>query len=249
MNRRSVPWQAAVPVAWLLAFLVVPAAIVAAKALSAEGLRSLLAADTARLLWRSFRIAAETTGVCLVLAYPLAAYIAGSGPWTRALLLFLVVLPSWTNLLVRTCALQFLFRPLGILWTEAAVVLGLVHGYLPFMVLPLYLSLEKVPDRLLEAARDLGCSPASAFLRVTVPLTLPGIAAGSILVFIPVLGTFATPELLGGADYFLLGSRINDRFVFAPNPVAGSADTLVLVGFTLVLAALYHRVRGAEGLL
>ena len=149
---------------------------------------------------------------------------------------------------MRTYALMFLLRPADLLYTEGAVVFGLVHSYLPFMVLPLYASLEKLPRRLLEASQDLGASPFRTFWSVTVPLTLPGIAAGCILVFIPVLGAFATPELMGGAHVRMVGSQINLYFVQARNAAAGSALTLVLMVLTIGLTWAYHRVRKTEGL-
>jgi spermidine/putrescine transport system permease protein len=128
------------------------------------------------------------------------------------------------------------------------VIAGLAHGYLPFMILPLYASLEKVPQRLIEAAMDLGASPWRAFWAVTVPLTMPGVAAGCILVFIPVLGSFATPELLGGREATMYGSMINFEFTTGQNPAAGSALTIVLTVFTLLLTGLYYRIRKTEGL-
>src|SRR5688572_29499059 len=207
---------------WLAAFLVLPAAMLAAAAVSSEGLRTFLMPETALLLGRSFRIAAVTTLLSLVLGYPLAYYIAGAPPARRGLLLFLVVLPFWTNLLVRTYAIMFLLRPAGLLYSETAVVFGLVHSYLPFMVLPLYASIEKVPGRLVEAARDLGARPSEAFLRVTMPLTMPGIVAGCVLVFIPVLGAFAIPELLGGARVPMIGSQVNLYFMRVHNEAAGA---------------------------
>ncbi len=236
------------PAGWLGAFLLVPTAALAASAFSADGLRYLLSPETLRLLLRSLRIAAISTALCLAIGYPVAYFIAGCAPRTRNLLLFLVVLPFWTNLLVRTYALMFLLRPAGALYTEAAVIFGLVHSYLPFMVLPLYASIEKLPPRVLEAARDLGAGPVRTFLRITLPLTMPGIAAGTILVFIPTLGAFATPEILGGAHVFMIGSQINFYYARAHNPAAGSALTLVLMALALALTWAYHRIRRAEGL-
>jgi spermidine/putrescine transport system permease protein len=236
------------PAGWLVLFLVVPSAMLALSAFSQEGLRALGEATTWILFWRSFRIAALSTALCLVLSYPVAWFIAGCSPKWRNLLLFLVVLPFWTNLLVRTYALMVVLRPLGLLHTETAVVLGLIHNFLPFMVLPLYGSIEKLPRGLLEAAQDLGASPARTFWKVAVPLTMPGIAAGCILVFIPTLGIFALPEFLGGARAPMLGGQINLYFTRTHNPEAGSALTLVLLILTIGLTGLYHRLRKTEGL-
>lgn len=240
-------WLLLPPTAWLLLFLVVPTAILCAAAFSAEGRAYMTDGDTLRLLWRSIRIATAATGLCLVAGYPVAYFIAGCGPKWRNLLLFLVVLPFWTNLLVRTYALIFVLRPTGFLYHEGAVIFGLFHSYLPFMVLPLYTSIEKLPKRLLEASQDLGASPWQTFLRVTLPLTMPGIAAGSILVFIPVLGAFALPELMGGESVRMIGSVIDIHFG-QQNRAAGSALTLVLVLFTTALTWLYYRFRRTEGL-
>ena len=235
------------PVAWLLVFLVIPTAIVAAQAFSFEGLRQ-FNPDTFRLLAKSLWIALEVTVACLAVGYPVAMFIAGCGPGWRNFLLFLIVLPFWTSVIVRTFAQISLLRPLGWYLTMPGVIVGLAHGYLPFMILPLYVSLEKVPRRLLEAAEDLGASPWRAFLSVTVPLTTPGIAAGCILVFIPVLGSFATPELLGGRQATMYGSLINLQFTTGQNPAAGSALTLVLTALTLALTGLYYRLSKTEGL-
>ncbi len=236
------------PTSWLFVFLLIPTGVVAASAFSAEGLKYLLDADTLRLVGRSVWIALLSTGISLVVGYPVAWFIAGCGPRWRNFLLFLVVLPFWTNLLVRTYALMFLARPMGILYTEGAVVLGLVHGYIPFMILPLYASIERLPKRLMEASQDLGASRWTTFWRVAVPLTMPGIAAGCILVFIPVLGAFATPEFMGGTAVRMVGSQIELYFVQTNNPAAGSALTLLLVFLTVALTWLYHRVRKTEGL-
>jgi spermidine/putrescine transport system permease protein len=235
------------PTAWLAAFVLVPAAVVAAQAFSGEGLRQ-FNADTARLLGKSLLIAAEVTLVCLLAGYPVAWFIAGCSPGWRSALLLLVILPFWTSVIVRTYALIFLLRPIGWYLTIPGVVAGLAHSYLPFMILPLYVSIEKVPKRLLEAAQDLGASPWRAFWSVTVPLTMPGIAAGCLLVFVPVLGSFATPELLGGSRAVMYGSQISFHFTTGQNPAAGSALTLVLTGLTVALTWLYARLRKSEGL-
>ena len=235
------------PVVWLLFFLVLPTAIVAAQAFSLEGLKQ-FNADSFRLLVKSLWISLEVTGVCLLAGYPVAMFIAGCTPRWRNFLLFLVILPFWTSIIVRTFAQIQLLRPIGWYLTMPGVIAGLAHGYLPFMILPLYVSLEKVPPRLLEAAADLGAAPWRAFCSITVPLTMPGVAAGCLLVFVPVLGSFATPELLGGRQATMYGSLINLQFTTGQNPAAGSALTLVLTALTLVLTGLYYRIRGTEGL-
>jgi len=233
------------PTAWLVVFLVLPTAVLAVSAFSVEGLKALAHAGTWLLFWRSFWIAVVSTAVCLAVSYPVAYFIAGCTPRWRNLLLFLVVLPFWTNLLVRTYALKFCLDPIG--WTDTgAVIFAIVQNFLPFMILPLYSSIEKLPARLLEASQDLGASPARTFWKVTVPLTMPGIAAGCILVFIPVLGVFALPEFINERTV-LIGSQIN-LYYGQGNVGAGSALTLVLMVFTVVLTWLYARLRKSEGL-
>ncbi|MDQ2712978.1 MAG: ABC transporter permease, partial [Acidobacteriota bacterium] len=166
------------------------------------------------ILWRSIWVAAVATLLCLVIAFPLALFISRTGQ-RKTLLLNLVMLPFWTSFLIRTYAWMFLLRdtgvintllqslhlirePLPLLFNTGAVILGLVYGYLPFMVLPLYATLEKLDWTLLDAAGDLGASPSVALWRVIVPLSRPGIVAGGLLVFIPCIGAYLTPDLLGG---------------------------------------------------
>jgi len=236
------------PAAWLVIFLLVPTAVVAALAFRPDGIRTLLWAGTWTLLGRSLAVAALSTALCLVASYPVAYFIAGCTPRWRNVLLFLVVLPFWTNLLVRTYSLMFVLRPLGLLNTPAAAVLGLVHSFLPFMILPLYASIEKLPRRLLEASQDLGASPWRTFWKITVPLTMPGIGAGSILVFIPVFGIFALPEILCGESLTMVGNQINLLFKNDERSAGGAALTLLLMLSTLGLTFLYHRLRKTEGL-
>ncbi|HZE97558.1 MAG TPA: ABC transporter permease [Planctomycetota bacterium] len=235
------------PTAWLVVFLVIPTAVLALAGFSAEGLKALGEPVTWLLFWRSFRIALVSTAFCLVVSYPVACFIAGCSPRWRSLLLFLIVLPFWTNLLVRTYALKFCLDPLGWSNSEAAVVVALVQSFLPFMILPLYSSIEKLPVRLLEASQDLGASPARTFWSVTVPLTMPGIAAGCILVFIPILGIFALPEFIDERTP-MVGSQINLYFMKNRNPGAGSALTLILMVLTITLTGIYSRFRKSEGL-
>jgi spermidine/putrescine transport system permease protein len=234
------------PAVWLAVFLVLPTAVLAAAAFSADGLQALGRAETWLLFWRSFWIALVSTAVCLAVSYPVAYFIAGCAPKRRNLLLFLVVLPFWTNLLVRTYALKFCLDPLG--WSDTgAVIFAIVQNFLPFMILPLYASIEKLPPRLLEASQDLGASPARTFWTVTVPLTMPGIAAGCILVFIPVLGIFALPEFIHEPTR-MIGGQINLYFMKLSNPKAGAALTLVLMALTITLTWSYSRFKKSEGL-
>jgi spermidine/putrescine transport system permease protein len=216
------------------------------------------------ILWRSFWIACLSTLGCLLLGFPLALFISRSGK-RKHLYLSLVILPFWTSFLVRTYAWMFLLRdtglintaleklglihsPLPLLYNDGAVILGLVYGYLPFMVLPLYATLERLDRNLLEAAADLGARPAAALARVVVPLCGPGIRAGSILVFIPCLGAYLTPDLLGGGKTVMIGNLIQNQFTTARDWPFGSAVSLVLMAIVMLVLMAFLR-REKEGLL
>ncbi len=206
------------------------------------------------VLERSIVISVVTTILALLVSYPIAIVIARATRW-RALLLFLVVLPFWTSFLVRTYATIFLLRdtglinrvleyvgvihePLRMLYTPGAVLFGLVTGFVPFMVLPIYASLEKLDPALLEAAEVLGATEWRRFVRVTWPLTLPGVAAGSLLVFVPALGSFLTSDLLGGAKVELIGNLVQNQFTTARNWPFGSALSFLLL--LVVMAGMLH---------
>jgi spermidine/putrescine transport system permease protein len=212
------------------------------------------------IAWRSFWIASLTTVLCLVIAYPFAYYLATRPPRIRAILLVLVMIPFWSNFLVRTFAwrlllstdgpfvraLEFIgFTEVRLLFTPTAVVLGLVYGYLPFMILPLYASIERLDHSLVEAARDLYATGWEAFRRVTWPLSRPGVIAGSILVFIPSFGAYVTPEVLGGTGTTMLGSYISRQFVgTASDWPFGSALSVAILFVMLIAATFYFRSGG-----
>jgi spermidine/putrescine transport system permease protein len=200
--------------------------------------------------------------MCLLLGYPVAYLIARSARW-RHLLLLLVVLPFWTSFLVRTFAMIFLLRdtglindwllrlgltrePLTILYTPAAVMVGLVYGFLPFMILPVYASLEKLDSSLLEAAEVLGARPSARFWRVTLPLSMPGVIAGSLLVFIPALGSFLTPDLLGGGKQMMIGNLVQNQFSAARNWPFGSAASFIVMVLVFMAVLIYLRIRRRE---
>ncbi|MBU8876044.1 ABC transporter permease subunit [Reyranella sp. MMS21-HV4-11] len=206
----------------------------------------------------SIRIAATSTLVALLLGYPMAYAIARAAPQRRPLLLMLVVLPFWTSFLIRIYAWmglladnglieQFLrwtglaANPGTILGTEWAVHLGIVYAYLPFMVLPLYATLEKLDDSLLEAAADLGAKPFAAFLTVTLPLSLPGIVAGCLLVFIPAVGEFVIPDLLGGTETLMIGKVLWDEFFTNGDWPLASAVAVCLLVLLVGPIALFQR--------
>ncbi len=217
-----------------------------------------------RILGRSFWIAGISTAFCLLLGFPLALFISRSGE-RKNLYLTLVMLPFWTSFLVRTYAWMFLLRdtglintvlqkiglihdPLPLLYNDGAVILGLVYGFLPFMVLPLYASLERLDRNLLEAAADLGARPSATLWRVTIPLCSPGIRAGFILVFIPCLGAYLTPDLLGGGKSVMVGNLVQNQFTTARDWPFGSAMSLALMAIVMLLLIGLMR-RGDEGLL
>ena len=212
------------------------------------------------IYFRSLRMAIITTILCLLIGYPMAYFISlRVKPSLKNTMLTLVVIPFWTSFLIRTYAWIIILRSEGIinntlialgiiqspietlLYSEFAVMLGLVYGELPFMILPLYASIEKLDLSLLEAAGDLGANSFWTFLKVTVPLTMPGIAAGIVLVFIPTIGAFITPDLLGGAKSILVGNLIQNQFVIARDKPFGSAICFGLSSFVLMLLFLYAR--------
>lgn len=196
-------------------------------------------------LWiclKSFAIAALTTLACLLLAYPLAMLIAASPGKRRDLLVLLVILPFASNFLVRVYAWMIVLGPLDLLYSQTAVLVAMVYVHLPFMILPLYINLEKHDPVLLDAAQDLGANAWQRFWRVTFPLSLPGVFAGSALVFIPVLGMFAIPELLGGTRDILIGNLIKEQFLDNRDWPLGSALSMVLTVMVLALAWLSLRL-------
>jgi len=213
------------------------------------------------VLWTSLRMAAVTTGVCLVVGYPVAYFLARSASRFRNLLLFLLLIPFWTNFLIRIYAWMLLLRteglvnrslvaiglipePLQIMYTPTAVMIAMVYEFLPFMILPLFTSLEKLDPALLEAASDLYARPLRTFLRVTLPLSLPGVIAGTILVFIPTMGMFVVPDLMGGARTALVGNLVQRQFLAARDWPFGAAASMVLMALTLLATLLYTRVSG-----
>ncbi|MBM3126832.1 MAG: ABC transporter permease [Chloroflexi bacterium] len=217
------------------------------------------------ILTRSLSLALNTTILVITLAYPLAYFIARAHPKRRNLFLFMVLIPLWTNFVIRVYAWMMLlrkegginivlgtiarslnmdFEPLEMLYTPGAVLVGMVYEFLPFMILPIYTSLEKIENALYEAAADLGANPFRTFLRVTLPLSMPGVVAGTILVFIPVMGTFIVSDILGGRQVILVGNLIQRQFLDARDPTFGSAASLILMVMTLIVTYFYTRKFG-----
>lgn len=218
-----------------------------------------------QILWRSLSLAFNTTVLVILLAYPLAYFIARARPARRNTFLFLVLIPLWTNFVIRVYAWMMLLRkegvinlilgwimgllnipftPLEMLYTPGAVLVGMVYEFLPFMILPIYTSLEKIENSLYEAAADLGANSFRTFLRVTLPLSMPGVVAGTILVFIPVMGTFIVSDILGGRQVILVGNLIQRQFLDARDPTFGSAASLILMILTLIVTYFYTRKFG-----
>ncbi len=215
--------------------------------------------------WRSLILAIQTTVCVISMAFPLAYFIARATPKRRNTYLFLVLVPLWTNFVIRVYAwmmmlrtqgvingvlgwfaslLHLPFEPLNMLYTPGAVLVGMIYEFLPFMILPIFTSLEKIENSLYEAAADLGANPIRTFLRVTLPLALPGIVAGTILVFIPVMGTFIVSDILGGRQVILIGNLIQNQFLSARDPTFGSAASLILMVLTLIVTYFYTRKFG-----
>ncbi len=203
----------------------------------------------AQIFAKSLGIAALTTLVCLVMAYPLAMLIARSPKRRRDFMVLLVILPFASNFLVRVYAWMIILGPMDLLFSRFAVIVGMVYVHLPFMILPLYTNLEKHDPTLLDAAQDLGANAWHTFWRVTFPLSLPGIFSGAALVFIPVLGMFAIPELLGGKEDWMVGNMIKESFLATRDWPFGSMLSLMLTLAVLAIAAaaaLFAR-KGAPG--
>ncbi len=211
------------------------------------------------ILLRSFTLAIITTVICLVLAYPFSYFLATRKASTRNIMLVFVMIPFWSNFLVRNYAWRVLLGNDGpvsrvtegvglgettILFTPTAIVLGLVYGFLPFMILPLYAAVERMDWSLIEASRDLGATGMQTFRKITFPLSLPGVIAGSILVFIPSLGAYVTPQILGGGKKTMLGSYIVTQFLTARNWPVGAAVSTVLMVVMLGATMLYFRKGG-----
>ncbi|HEY3310878.1 MAG TPA: ABC transporter permease [Anaerolineales bacterium] len=217
------------------------------------------------ILVRSLVLAFQTTVLVILLAYPLAYFIARSPASRRNTFLFMVLVPLWTNFVIRVYAwmmilrtqgvingilgaiagaLHIPFAPLEMLYTPGAVLVGMVYEFLPFMILPIYTSLEKIDNSLYEAAADLGANALKTLWRVTLPLSMPGVVAGTILVFIPVMGTFIVSDILGGKQVILVGNLIQRQFLDARDPTFGSAASLILMVMTLIVTYFYTRKFG-----
>ena len=264
--------QLALPyIVWAVLMLVLPMGLIAVYSVMEQGNSIVTFAFTLEhykkfftdpdfllILWRSLLIAIKTTVICLFLGYPIAYFIARSKEKTQNLLILCITIPMWINMLVRTYAwigllsegglLQRLLSLIGLgntelLYTEGAVLLGMVYNFLPFMILQIQTSLSKMDHSLLEASADLGANPAMAFLKVTLPLSLPGVINGITLVFLPAVSSFFIPKLLGGGQYFLIGNMIENQFITVGEWNFGSAISMIMA---IIMMLLMMAVRKAE---
>ena len=256
---------------WLIFFVLIPNVLVLlvsfltrdgsnfyALLFSLENYINLFNPLYAQVVWNSLYMSGIATIICLLVGYPFAFMVSKINPKYRALLLFLVVLPFWTNSLIRIYGMKvflgvkgvmntmlmdmgLLDEPIRILNTEVAVIIGLVYLLLPFMILPLYSAIEKLDGRLLEAARDLGANPLQRFFKVILPLTMPGIVAGCLLVLLPAMGMFYVADLLGGAKVLLVGNVIKSEFLISRNWPFGSAISIGLTILMALLIFIYYR--------
>jgi len=256
---------------WLGVFFVIPLVIILAYSFMQRGVYGELiysfSTDNyiklsdplyAQTLWRSAWIAALTTFLALILGYPVAWFIAQKSERTKKILLALLILPFWTNFLVRTYSWIFILRtegllnktlialglihqPLELLFTQTAVLIGLVYTYLPFMILPIYVSIEKLDKSLLDATRDLGAATLQSFWHIILPLTKVGVISGCVLVFVPAFGAYITPDLLGGAKNLMIGNLIQIQFLSARDWPFGAALSLVVMAIVMLLLLVQYR--------
>ncbi|MFC0058763.1 spermidine/putrescine ABC transporter permease PotB [Vibrio inusitatus] len=212
----------------------------------------------AKVLWHSFYMAIIATVMCLIIGYPFAYIVAKMPPKWRPFMLFLVIVPFWTNSLIRTYGLKIVLgtqgilnkslmaidiidKPMRIMYTETAVMIGLVYILLPFMILPLYSAIEKLDDTYIEAAKDLGANKLQTFTRVVLPLTMPGIIGGCLLVLLPALGMFYVSDLLGGAKNLLIGNVIKSQVLNARDWPFGAATSIALTLAMAIMLYAYYR--------
>ncbi len=256
--------QLAIPyIVWAVLMLVLPMALIFLYSITEPGnsiisfsitldqyIKFFTDKDFLLILWRSLAIAIKTTIICLLLGYPIAYYIARTKEKTQNMLILCITIPMWINMLVRTYAwigllsdgglIQKILSLIGLghiklLYTEGAVLLGMVYNFLPFMILQIQTSLCKMDTSLLEASADLGASPAQTFRRITLPLSLPGVINGITLVFLPAVSSFFIPKLLGGGQYFLIGNMIENQFITVGEWNFGSAISMIMAVIMMLL--------------
>lgn len=260
---------------WLLIFLIVPVSMIAIISFttnlgfgmfeykfSLEGYTAAFSSVHAKVIFQSLFWAFLSTFICLLIAYPFAYFIANAGKW-KNLLLLLVMIPFWTNLLIRLYSwiillnsegivnnilmkIGIISEPITMLYTPYAVIVGLVYGFLPFMILPIYASIEQLDKSYLEASEDLGANPIKTFFKVTLPLTLPGILAGTIMTFVPAISVFVVTELLAGGRILMVGNIIKTSFLEQMNWQLGSALSLLLMVLVLISIFIFMRFTSSD---
>lgn len=256
-NRLTYPY-----ILWIAAMIVIPMLLIVLYALTKQGndvatlqftlenfIRFFTDVDFLSTLWISLKIAFLTTILCILIGYPIAYLIANSKPKQRNLYILLITLPMWINMLVRTYAwigilsdnglinylLQLLgFEPQKLLYTDFAVVLGMVYNFIPFMILQIESSLAKLDNSLLDAANDLGADRFHRFMKVTLPLSLPGVISGITLVFLPAVSSFVIPKLMGGGGYMLIGNVIENQFITVGEWNFGSAISMIMACIIMI---------------
>lgn len=253
---------------WMLIFIFAPMLLIAYYAFTSNGaftiknLTGALDPQYLQVLFRSVWMALRATAICLLLGYPVAYLLSKMKKSTAAIVSVLFVVPMWMNFLLRTYAWQVLLNANGILngvlsalglpaqeslYTEGAVMLGMVYNFLPFMVLPIHTVLLKIDQAHLEAASDLGANPVQTFFRVTLPLSMPGIISGITMVFIPSITTFAISRLLGGGKFMMYGDLIENQFLLMQDWGSGSALSFILLILVLISMAIMRRAEGEAG--
>ena len=252
---------------WMLAFTLIPLGVVGYYALTDPDTGAFTWSNLLELnaylpvLGQSVLYALISAAICLLLGYPVAYFIAHRGPFAQRMLYMLVMLPMCMSFLLRTLAWVGLLQDTGIInnfldaigigrlpliRTPAAVILGMVYNYLPYMILPLYAIIVKIDGRLIEAAEDLGCTPAQTFTKVVLPLSMPGILSGITMVFVPAVSTFYISQKLGGTDTVLIGDLIERLFKQGNNPNLGAALSLVLMALVFICTGIMNHFGGDE---
>lgn len=269
-------WMAYPYVLWMIVFTVIPLVLVLYYSVivvdstgihfTLKYIKRVFEPIYLSVFWRSLRLAVTSTIICLILGYPMAMILAGKNLSKKSTMVVLFIIPMWMNFLARTYAWMTLLENNGIvaslfkffglnaptlLYTEKAVILGMVYNFLPFMVLPIYSILVKTDKAVLEAAEDLGAPPFTVFRRIIFPLSLPGVLSGVIMVFMPALTTFVISKLLGGGQFTLIGNLIQEQFLTTRNWGFGSALSVVLMlimVFTMSINMKYEQENEGGGL-
>jgi len=263
-------------ISWLMIFFVIPILFILIVSFATRGeigeviytfsfenYKRLFDLRYFEIFYKSIFISLSTTLFCLFFGYPFASFAAKASDRFRPILMLLIILPFWTNSLIRTYAWIILLRtegvinsillgiglirePLKLLYTNASVLVGMVYMMFPFMVLPLYTSIEKMEYSLIEASLDLGASPVKTFMKIQLPLTMPGIISGCLLVFVPTLGFFFIPDLMGGSKIVLMSNLIKNQFLTARDWPFGSSISVVLMIIMIILIAINFKLGGSE---